>query len=221
MIMTNQEVGCYIKLLCFSWKQGSIPNDINKIAKLCGENSIAMADLWENIKSCFVVGDSIDRLINKRIEKERKKQQEYRRNRSESGKIGANKRWNKHIKNGTPNGYAMTQPMAKNSSSSSSSSLNKKLYSPNSDELRLSSLLLDLILSRRNSFKKPDLQKWAVHIGRMIRIDKRAVEEIEKIIRWSQQDNFWQNNILSTEKLRRQYDQLALKALKPESQWLN
>ncbi|KXK29370.1 MAG: hypothetical protein UZ01_02264, partial [Candidatus Brocadia sinica] len=58
----------------------------------------------------------------------------------------------------------------------------------------------------------PDLQKWATHIDKMIRLDKRPPEEIEKVVAWCQQDSFWQNNILSTEKLRKQYDQLYLKA---------
>lgn len=87
----------------------------------------------------------------------------------------------------------------------------KNIYSPNSDEFRLSELLLNLILKRRDSFKKPDLKKWVKHIDLMIRIDEREPMEIEKVIRWCQEDEFWQNNILSTEKLRKQFDVLALK----------
>jgi hypothetical protein len=45
----------------------------------------------------------------------------------------------------------------------------------------------------------------------MIRVDKRDPKIIEKLIPWCQQDSFWQNNILSTAKLRAQYDQLLLK----------
>jgi len=85
------------------------------------------------------------------------------------------------------------------------------IYGQNSDEFRLSELLLNLILKRRYSFKKPDLQKWAKHIDLMIRKDERDIIEIEKVIIWCQADTFWQNNILSTAKLRKQYDQLALK----------
>ena len=86
-----------------------------------------------------------------------------------------------------------------------------KSFSLNSDEFRLSELLLNLILERRNSFKKSDLQKWARHIDLMIRKDKRSPEEIERVIRWCQEDSFWQNNILSTGKVRAQFDQLAMK----------
>ncbi|GAN34108.1 MAG: hypothetical protein DYG83_18320 [Candidatus Brocadia sp. AMX2] len=87
----------------------------------------------------------------------------------------------------------------------------KKIYCPNSDELRLSELLLNLIRQRNSNFKEPDLQKWATHIDKMIRLDKRPPEEIEKVVAWCQQDSFWQNNILSTQKLREKYDQLFLK----------
>lgn len=89
--------------------------------------------------------------------------------------------------------------------------IQKKKYSPNSVEFRTSELLLNLIRQRNTNFRQPDLQKWASHVDRMLRIDKRSVDEVEKIITWCQADMFWQNNILSTEKLRKQYDQLCLK----------
>lgn len=81
----------------------------------------------------------------------------------------------------------------------------------NSVEFRLSKLLLGLILERRNSFKNPNLQNWAKNIDLMMRLDNRSASEIEKVIRWSQEDSFWQNNVLSTAKLRAQFDQLAMK----------
>ena len=86
-----------------------------------------------------------------------------------------------------------------------------KTYCPNSDEVRLSELLLNKILERRPTYKKPNIQNWCKDIDKMIRIDKRYPVEIEKIINWCQNDSFWKNNILSMDKLRKQYDQLALK----------
>ncbi|MFC1739145.1 hypothetical protein ACFL1G_08865 [Planctomycetota bacterium] len=86
-----------------------------------------------------------------------------------------------------------------------------KEYSPTSDEFRLSTLLFEQIRERKSDFKEPNLQKWSIHIDRMIRLDKRAPANIEVVIRWCQQDDFWQNNIISTEKLRRQFDRLELK----------
>ena len=93
-----------------------------------------------------------------------------------------------------------------------------KTYSPNSNEFRLSNFLLSLIKERNPDYKQPNLQVWSKHIDLMIRIDKRPIHEIESIIQSCQQDLFWQNNILSTEKLRKQYDQLKLKLLSVKTQ---
>ncbi len=78
-------------------------------------------------------------------------------------------------------------------------------------ELRLSKLLLGLIMLRYPGFKKPDLKIWSQHIDKMIRLDKRKVGDIEAVIKWCQSDSFWNNNILSTKKLRDKFDQLYLK----------
>lgn len=87
----------------------------------------------------------------------------------------------------------------------------KTLFCQTSDEVRLSELLFSLILERKPDFKTPNSQLWAKHVDRMIRLDKRLPEQIEAVIHWCQKDDFWQNNILSTEKLRKQFDQLELK----------
>lgn len=78
-------------------------------------------------------------------------------------------------------------------------------------EFRLSEYLLRLIKERNENFKQPNLEKWAEIIDLMIRIDKRDPEEIKEVIEWCQQDDFWQDNILSASKLRKQYDQLVMK----------
>ena len=138
MTMTNQELGCYIKLICYCWREGSIPCDVNKIARLCGENGLAMAELWLSLSPCFteaVVPDYDEkRLIQKRLEKERQKQAKYRLDREKAGQKGAEVRWGDKLtsENGEQNGkiaelslsygLATSEPMANDSSSSSSSS---------------------------------------------------------------------------------------------------
>lgn len=87
----------------------------------------------------------------------------------------------------------------------------KKIFSSDSIEVRLSELLLEKIISRNPNHKKPNIQTWAKDVDRMIRIDERAPDDIRAVIEWCQADPFWQNNILSTVKLRRQFDQLRLK----------
>lgn len=87
----------------------------------------------------------------------------------------------------------------------------KKTFSPNSDEFRLTKLLLDLIRGWEPDLPEPDLQEWAVHVDRLIRLDGRTTELVERVIRWSQQDKFWRSNILSTRKLRKQFVSLKAK----------
>lgn len=118
-LMTNQEVGCYIKLLCHQWKAGSIPSEIDKIARLCKENGTAMAQLWPSIKPCFKEnGDG--RLFNQRLKEEWEKLEAFRRERSASGQRGAASRWGKKD-DSSANGSAIAQPMAKNGISPSPS----------------------------------------------------------------------------------------------------
>ena len=86
-----------------------------------------------------------------------------------------------------------------------------KTFLSDSIEFGLSELLFRKIFSRNPKFKKPNLQLWAKDISLMITCDTRAPDEIKKVITWCQDDPFWQNNILSTGKLRKQFDQLFLK----------
>ena len=78
-------------------------------------------------------------------------------------------------------------------------------------ELILSSHLYKHILNNNSNFKKPNLQTWAGDIDRMIRLDERNSNDIRLVIDWCQKSPFWLTNILSTSKLRKQYDQLYVK----------
>jgi hypothetical protein len=71
-------------------------------------------------------------------------------------------------------------------------------------------LLFLEIKKRKPDFKEPNLQSWARQIDLMLRVDNREPERIEAVIRWCQQDDFWQNNILSISKLRKQFDRLEM-----------
>lgn len=88
----------------------------------------------------------------------------------------------------------------------------EKRFSSDSDEVRLSEMLLGFIRQRDQKFKQPNIQRWAKNIDLMMRVDKRESMEIEKVICWCQTDNFWQNNILSTSILREKYSKLFLQS---------
>jgi hypothetical protein len=84
-------------------------------------------------------------------------------------------------------------------------------FETDSPEYQASLMLYTLIKTRDEKFKQPDLQSWSKHIDLLIRIDNRTVEEIIKVIKFSQEDAFWRCNILSTAKLRKQFSKLLLK----------
>lgn len=83
-------------------------------------------------------------------------------------------------------------------------------YCPNSNEFRLSSYLYGWIKKNNSKAKEPNLQTWSKTFDKILRIDKRPVEEVKEVIKWSQEDDFWFKNILSPDKLRKQYDRLLL-----------
>lgn len=119
--------GAYITLMCYCWREGSMPSDMTKLGRLCGIDGSAMAQLWDELSPCFEVID--DRYIHPRLNKERAKQVEHKEERSESGKRGALKRWgeqHKENKGDGSYGLAMAEPVARNSSSSSSSPSSSK-----------------------------------------------------------------------------------------------
>jgi hypothetical protein len=86
-----------------------------------------------------------------------------------------------------------------------------------STEYQLSELLFTEILKRNPDHKKPNLQTWARDIDKLIRVDGKYRNQIHDVIKWCQLDPFWQNNILSTKKLREKFDQLSLKKMQKTS----
>jgi len=83
-------------------------------------------------------------------------------------------------------------------------------FAPTHEAYIFAELLFIIIRSRKPNFRMPNLQKWAADVDKINRIDKRTWGQIYDLIIWCQQDSFWQNNILSGEKLRKQLDRLEL-----------
>lgn len=107
--MSHAERGFYILLLSVQWTQGGIlPEDFNRLGK-----GMAVPSL-NHVRRKFQIGaDGL--LKNARMEAERKKQAEFRENRSKSGLLGAKLRWHSHS-------TAITQPMASGMANDSSPS---------------------------------------------------------------------------------------------------
>ena len=99
----------------------------------------------------------------------------------------------------------------------------KRVYDPDDINLKLANYLLTKIRERNSSIypidskNPPDTQKWANDIRLMHERDARSYDDIKRIIEWCQQDSFWQNNILSASKLRKQFGKLIDKADAPNN----
>jgi len=206
--------GLWIKMICIMWKadiRGCLKAngkqiDSKSLAKLSGVTEEEVSKLLKELGDNNVYSTLEDGTIySRRLYREASRERELREVRSGAGRLGGlAKGKQKPSKRGSKKVAKQAAPTPSPTSTPNTS--------PNSDEFRLAKLLFELIRLRKPNFKKPDLEKWATHIDRLIRLDKRTPEQIEKIIQWCQMDGFWQNNILSTEKLRKQIDQLELKA---------
>lgn len=67
---------------------------------------------------------------------------------------------------------------------------------------RLVDLLISKILDLDEKFRQPNRDAWAKHLQLMHDRDGRSWDEIEELIHFAHDDNFWCKNILSTQKLR-------------------
>lgn len=92
-------------------------------------------------------------------------------------------------------------------------SRHKQVYDEESVYYQLALRLFNRIKENDPNHKQPNLQKWANDVRLMIEKDKREEKQITYLIDWTQQDSFWKSNILSISKLRKQFDQLKLKAI--------
>lgn len=104
----------------------------------------------------------------------------------------------------------------KSKESNNISSPNAKRPNISEFDLKASNLLFAKLTIIHPSMKSPNFIKWAEHIKKMREIDGRTEEQIENMISLIFDDNphfngsFWRSNIRSTEKLRAQYDTIAL-----------
>ena len=89
--MSVSERGIYITLLCLCWLEQQLPVDAERLAKMVKLPRGVFAKRWPAVAICFTEVDG--RLIHKRLDVERRKQETYRTLQSKKGQIGAGKRW--------------------------------------------------------------------------------------------------------------------------------
>ncbi len=76
--------------------------------------------------------------------------------------------------------------------------------------LRLSHFFFQQIKQNDPKAKSPNFEKWAVELNRMHKIDGRSWEEIQELIEFAQEDEFWRCNCLSPAKLRKNATRLVM-----------
>lgn len=82
--------------------------------------------------------------------------------------------------------------------------------------MKLAELLFKKIKENNPSAKRPNVKSWANTFRLTMERDKRTGKDIQDLILWSQSHHFWYKNILSADKLRKQFDRLQLE-MKDES----
>ena len=105
----------------------------------------------------------------------------------------------------------------KNNKNGKNDKKKRMVFSFDSIEYELSKLLLIEIRKNDENFlasnpdaEAPSLQRWALQIDRLLRLDHRPPEEIRQVIVFAQTSSFWRSNILSGQKLREKYTTLLL-----------
>jgi len=68
-----------------------------------------------------------------------------------------------------------------------------------------------LVIITAPKSKRPNLEKWASVIRLMREVDNISHDEISNVFTWANKDSFWASNILSPDKLRKQFPQLQAK----------
>lgn len=119
-MMTLEEEGAYIRLLCYCWLHGSIPDDDAQIARLISKG--ASTTLATTVKAMFNQHTTDGKLIHDRLDHERSKQSEWSRKSSEGGKKSAELR-----KGGSRVVQPPYQPKGNITSTSTSSNISNKL----------------------------------------------------------------------------------------------
>ena len=94
----------------------------------------------------------------------------------------------------------------------------QKRYADDSQYMKAAVYLFEKIKERLPNKKEPDFQKWADEVRKTVELDGIPIERYKEVLDWSQNDDFWQANILSTNKLRKQFDTIYLQMQRDKKQ---
>lgn len=92
--MTLEEVGAYIRLLAWAWREGPLPSDLKRLARILAIPERKLRALWPALAPCWTMRDD-GTMVNERLERERQRKDEVSLQRSVLGSKGAAARWQK------------------------------------------------------------------------------------------------------------------------------
>lgn len=92
---TCEEVGIYVRLLNHEWLNGGLPDDEAQLARICRMSVKKFRGKWENVSTKFTK-NGIGKLTNGKMEDVRRERMEYLEKQREFGKIGADRKRQKH-----------------------------------------------------------------------------------------------------------------------------
>lgn len=164
VVMSLEERGAYITLMCYCWRENSLPPEIEKLARLCGCQKDAMEAIWQGIGHCFAFDKGLKRYRHPRLDAEREKQREFSYKKAQAGSLGGKQ---KHLRASTARDLLDSFQdifVAKSSSSSSSSSSKEREVVSTSETGQLQEQPAELPLSPegQKSIRNPSIldEKW-------------------------------------------------------------
>jgi uncharacterized protein YdaU (DUF1376 family)/predicted RNA-binding Zn-ribbon protein involved in translation (DUF1610 family) len=118
--MNMEERGIYITLLAYSWLENGLPDNPEKLARLCG-NPDGWESSWLTVSECFFLADD-GKLYNSKMEEIRTELDSYKDKMRKAGRLGAEVRWN----NSKAKAKLKQSYSSSTSTSTSTSTLTKK-----------------------------------------------------------------------------------------------
>lgn len=106
-----QELGVHVKLMCWSWDNGPVPDDMDRITRIDRD----ARKVWKMVGTKWT-SDGNGGLVNARLERTRQELVAYRERQSQRGKKSAEKRWgdNQSVTSVTTNASITHQPNRNN-----------------------------------------------------------------------------------------------------------
>lgn len=213
-LLSLEEHGAYLLLMCHYWEHGHLPASAGLLHKVCRCTTDAERGSCDTVVSQYFTLDG-DVLRHERIDEELEKVVQISEKRVKAAKKSHEKRSAK---------APASAPANADTLHTTHTHTHKDIKTTR--QLPGEAIELAKRLGRWIRERDPDnrsiaegkhdktFQTWGDAIDKINRLDGREWGVIQAVIDWCQQDEFWQSNILSGVKLRKQFNQLFLKMSK-------